>query len=182
MAIGEPSGVVVSINGLDVGNPLHLQNSDNSNSVIILFKLLESYASNDLLSAQWDKCNVMVLTWIINVLSQDVYMGLVSSENVATVWKELNETYDKVDGFYNLLQNINFVKQGGSFVADCLDDCYQPVRSFLLTRDHLPEVKDAYNVVSRVESHRGVLEFSSVTESKQNATSFVAKTFNNNKR
>ncbi|GKG28375.1 hypothetical protein Tco_0406702, partial [Tanacetum coccineum] len=44
------------------------------------------------------------------------------------------------------------------------------------------EVKDAYNVISREESHRGVPESSGVTESKQNATSFVAKTFNNNKK
>nr|GEW23967.1 ribonuclease H-like domain-containing protein [Tanacetum cinerariifolium] len=123
--------------------------------------------------------------------------------------KELNETYDKVDGFvvYNLLQIINTVKQGGTSVADCyhrlnslwrefdaltrlpkctcevkcscdaskelglhqqlmklmqflmgLDDCYQPVRSSLLTTEPLPEIKDAYTVVSREESHRGVPE------------------------
>ncbi|GKE02074.1 putative RNA-directed DNA polymerase, partial [Tanacetum coccineum] len=177
--------------------------------------------------------NAMVLTWIMNVVSQDVYMGLVYSENVAVVWKELSETYDKVDGsiVYNLLQKINIVKQGGSSVVDyyhrlnslwrefdaltklpkctcdvkcsCdaskelglhqqlmklmqflmgLDDCYQPVRSSLLTRDPLSEVKDAYNVISREESHRGVPESSGGTESKKNATSFVAKTFNNNKK
>ncbi|GJY21178.1 hypothetical protein Tco_0393744 [Tanacetum coccineum] len=103
--------------------------------------LKESYATSDVLSAQWDRCNAMVLTWIMNVVSQDVYMGLVYSENV-----------DK------------------------------PVRSSLLTRDPLPEVKDAYNVISREESHRGLLESSGGTESKQNATSFVAKTFNNNKK
>nr|GFA21698.1 ribonuclease H-like domain-containing protein [Tanacetum cinerariifolium] len=62
-----------------------------------------------------------------------------------------------------------------------LDDCYQPIRSSLLTRDLLLEVKDAYNVVSREDSHRGVPESSCVTESKQKAT-FVAKTFNNNRR
>ncbi|GJU04576.1 ribonuclease H-like domain-containing protein [Tanacetum coccineum] len=226
------SSVVDSINNLDAGNPLHVQNSDNSNYVIISFKLLgtknyriwsgavklalqarnkygfvdgsclkESYATSDVLSAQWDRCNAMVLTWIMNVVSQDVYMGLVYSENAAVVWKELRETYDKVDGsvVYNLLQKINSVKQGGSSVADyyhrlnslwrefdaltklpkCICDL---VRSSLLTRDPLPEVKDAYNVVSRVESHRGVPESSGGTESKQNATSFVAKTFNNNKK
>nr|GEW89415.1 putative reverse transcriptase domain-containing protein [Tanacetum cinerariifolium] len=159
-----PIGSVVdSINNLDVGNPLHVQNSNNSNYVIIPFKLLgtenyriwfgtvklalqarnkygfidgsclkESYATSDVLSVKWDRCNTMVLTWIMNVVSQDVYMGLY-------------------------------------------------VRSYLLTRDPLPEVKDAYNVISREESHRGVPESSSITESKQNATSFVAKTFNNNK-
>ncbi|GJY56808.1 hypothetical protein Tco_0455923, partial [Tanacetum coccineum] len=61
-----------------------------------------------------------------------------------------------------------------------LDDCYQPVRSSLLTRELLPKVKDAYIVVSREESHRGVYDSSGVTESKLNATSFAAKSFNSN--
>ncbi|GKC23483.1 ribonuclease H-like domain-containing protein [Tanacetum coccineum] len=34
------SSIVDSINSLDAGNPLHVQNSDNSNYVIIPFKLL----------------------------------------------------------------------------------------------------------------------------------------------
>ncbi|GKB11391.1 hypothetical protein Tco_0845314 [Tanacetum coccineum] len=63
-----------------------------------------------------------------------------------------------------------------------VDDCYQPVRSSLLTRDPLPEVKDAYIMVSKEEYHKGIPETSSITESKMNATSFAAKSFNNNKR
>ncbi|GJZ99502.1 RNA-directed DNA polymerase, eukaryota [Tanacetum coccineum] len=59
-----------------------------------------------------------------------------------------------------------------------LDYCYQPVRSSLLKRDPLPEVKDAYNVVSREESRRGIPESSGVIEFKMNATSFAAKSFN----
>ncbi|GKD03600.1 ribonuclease H-like domain-containing protein [Tanacetum coccineum] len=139
----------------------------------------------------------MVLTWIMNVVSQDVYMGLVYSKNVAGVWKELSETYDKVDGsiVYNLLQKINIVKQGGSSVVDYyhrlnslwrefdtltkLPKCTCDVKCSCDARDPLPKVKDAYNVVSREESHRGVPESSGVTESKINATSFAAKSFNN---
>nr|GFA22722.1 putative Gag-polypeptide of LTR copia-type [Tanacetum cinerariifolium] len=136
MVVGEPSGSTVLINILDAGNPLHVQNSDNSSAVIIPIKLLgtkkcriwsdavklalqtrnkydfvdgtclrESYATSDVLYAQWDRCNAMVFTWIMNVVSQDVYMGLFYSKNDAYVWKELRETYDKVDGsiVYNLL-------------------------------------------------------------------------------
>ncbi|GKB84192.1 putative RNA-directed DNA polymerase [Tanacetum coccineum] len=266
MAIGDAFGSIVvnSINNLDAGNSLYVQNSDNSSSVLIPFKLQgtenyriwngamklalqarnkfsfvdgtclkSTYATSNVLSAQWDRCNAMVLTWIMNSVSHDVYMGLVYSDNCASVWKELQETYDKVDGsvVYNLLQKINTVKQGSSFVADyyhrlnslwrefdaltkirkcvcevqctCdaskelslhqqimklmqflmgLDDCYQPVRSALLTRDPLPDVKNAYNTASREESHRGIPESSSTSDAKLNATSFVAKTFNNNRR
>ncbi|GJS30996.1 ribonuclease H-like domain-containing protein [Tanacetum coccineum] len=195
--------------------------------------LKETYVNSDVLSAQWDRCNAIVLTWIMNYVSQDVYMGLVYSNNAATVWSELESTYDKVDGsvIFNLLKKINNVKQGGSSVVDyyhrlnslwrefdaltklpkcvcevkcsCatsselilhkklmklmqflmgLDDCYQPIRSALLTRDPLPEVKDAYTVISREESQRGIPETSGTSDAKLNASSFAAKTFNNNRR
>ncbi|GJT65381.1 hypothetical protein Tco_1016861, partial [Tanacetum coccineum] len=88
----------------------------------------------------------------MNYVSQDVYMGLVYSDNDASVWKELESTYDK------------------------------PIRSALLTRDPLPELNDAYTTVSREESHKGIPKSSSVSKSKLNVTSFVAKSFNNNRR
>ncbi|GJR68222.1 hypothetical protein Tco_0014287 [Tanacetum coccineum] len=200
MAIGDPSrSNVDSINNLDVGNPLHVQNSDNSSSMIKFgfvdgSRLKSANATSNVLSTQWDRCNA-------------------------------TETYDKVDGsvVYNLLQKINIVIQGGKSVADyyhrldslgrefdaltkfpkctcevqctCdaskelsvhqqfmklmqflmgLDECYQPVRSALLTRDPLPDVKDAYNTVSREESYRGIPKSSGVSETKMNATSFAA--------
>ncbi|GKE17606.1 ribonuclease H-like domain-containing protein, partial [Tanacetum coccineum] len=74
-----------------------------------------------------------------------------------------------------------------------LDDCYQPVRINLLTRDPLPDVKDAYATMSREESQRGIPEtFEAINtkmnatsfeaiNTKMNATSFVAKSYNQKK-
>ncbi|GJY94845.1 ribonuclease H-like domain-containing protein, partial [Tanacetum coccineum] len=134
-------------------------------------------------------------------LSQDVYLGHVFSDNAATVWRELQETYDRVDGsiVFNLMQKINSFKQGGLPVSeyyhklnslwrefdiltklpDCtcearnelsdhakllklmqflmgLDDVYQPIRSSIMTRKILPEAKDAFLIISKEESHRGI--------------------------
>ncbi|GJV81614.1 ribonuclease H-like domain-containing protein [Tanacetum coccineum] len=67
-----------------------------------------------------------------------------------------------------------------------LNDVYQPTRSNLLARDPLPDVKDAFAVLSREESHRGLAP--SKTSAKSNPAAFVAKTnngntnFNNNRR
>ncbi|GJT10165.1 ribonuclease H-like domain-containing protein [Tanacetum coccineum] len=49
-----------------------------------------------------------------------------------------------------------------------LDDSYHPIRSALLTRDPLPDVKDAYNTISREESHREIHESSCVSDAKLN--------------
>ncbi|GJR35577.1 ribonuclease H-like domain-containing protein [Tanacetum coccineum] len=155
------SSVVDSINNLDDGNPLHVQNSDNSNSVIIPFKLLgtENYriwsvAVKLALQAR-NKYGFVDGSCLKESYATNVYMGLVYSKNYAVVWKELRETYDKVNGsaVYNLLQKIYSVKQVVML----------PVRSSLLIRDPLLEVKDTYNVISREESHRGVPESSGGT-------------------
>ncbi|GJR74711.1 hypothetical protein Tco_0087076 [Tanacetum coccineum] len=37
-----------------------------------------------------------------------------------------------------------------------LDDVYQPIRSSLLTRDHIPDVKTDFSIISREESNRGL--------------------------
>ncbi|GKA57628.1 hypothetical protein Tco_0756816 [Tanacetum coccineum] len=194
------------LNNLDAGNPLHMNPNDSSSTSLIPSNLLECFLTNVVLSAQWDRCNAVVLTWIMNFVSSDAYIGLVYSIYAASVRKELESTYDKVDGsvIFNLLQKIGSIRQCGSYVADyyhrlnslwrefdaliklptCTCDANKElsVRSALLTRDPLPEVKDAYTIVSREESYKGIPESSSVTKSKLNTTSFAAKSFNNIKR
>nr|GEX96557.1 ribonuclease H-like domain-containing protein [Tanacetum cinerariifolium] len=49
-------------------------------------------------------------------------------------------------------------------------------------RDYLPDEKDAYATVSREESHRGIPETPETIDTKMHATSFAAKSCNQNKR
>ena len=60
-----------------------------------------------------------------------------------------------------------------------LDDIYQHIRSNILTREILPEVKDAFVIISREESHRGIPTTSSVKTEKAQVSAFVSKTFDN---
>ncbi|GJV68973.1 ribonuclease H-like domain-containing protein [Tanacetum coccineum] len=145
------------------------------------------YLNGAPLLEHWDKRNAMVLNWILSSLSQDVYLGHVFSDNTAKVWNELKDTYDRVDGsiVFNLLQKINTFKQGGLPVSEYyhklnslwlmqflmgLDDVYQPIRSSIPTREILPEVKDAFVVISREESHKGF---------KRNPNLKPSRSFNN---
>nr|GFA04725.1 hypothetical protein [Tanacetum cinerariifolium] len=109
------------------------------------------------------------------------------------------ETYDKVDDFvvFNLYKNINSLNNNGSTLVDYynnlnslwkqfdamflmgLDESYLAIRSNLLTREPLPNVKTAFSVISGEESHRNV---TSIRTTKPVATTFVAKTFDNKKR
>ncbi|GJX42376.1 hypothetical protein Tco_0257366 [Tanacetum coccineum] len=180
MVDGDPSKSTVLINNLDARNPLHMNPNDSTSITFKSFKISWYYKTVE--SGQ-DRCNAVVLTWIMNSVSFNVYMGLVYSVDVASVWKEL----EKFDAFTKLLTCTcdankkldlhNKLMKSMQFLMG-LDDCYQSVRSSLLTREPLPEVKGAYTSASKDESHRGIHESSNVIESKLNATSFMRKLMN----
>ncbi|MFS7918668.1 putative transcription factor interactor and regulator CCHC(Zn) family [Helianthus anomalus] len=137
------------VSKLDASDPLYLHPSDSSNLTIVSVKLKgsENYTvwsnamqlalqvknkwgfidktcikseNNDVLARQWDRCNSIVLTWILNSISEELYMGQVFSKLASDVWTDLKETYNKIDGsvvFY-LYQKINSFTQNGLSVSD----------------------------------------------------------------
>ncbi|GJS53284.1 hypothetical protein Tco_0626646, partial [Tanacetum coccineum] len=128
-------------------------------------------------------------TILINNLHAGIPLHIQTNDNSSTTLisfklQELESTFEKVDGsvIFNLLQNINNVKQCGSLLADYYHRLNSLWREFdaltTLPKDPFPEIKNAYATVSREESYRGVPESSGVSESKLNATSFAAKSFN----
>ncbi|GJW96530.1 hypothetical protein Tco_0178338 [Tanacetum coccineum] len=176
MAIGDPSSSNVdSINGLDGGNPLHMNPNDSTSTSLIPFKLTgpENY---------------------------------LYSVDVATVWKDLESTYDKVDGsiIFNMFHKISCLKQGGSSLAGyyhrlnslwrefdalnklptCVCDANKELEThnkIMKLMQFLMSLDECYMSI-RKEFHRGIPESSSVIETKLNATYFVAKSLNNFKR
>ncbi|KAJ0800186.1 putative retrotransposon Copia-like protein [Helianthus annuus] len=134
--LGSTSATLVS--KIDASDPLFLHPSDCANLSIVTIKLkgTENYTvlansmnlalqvknkigfidgscrrstTDEVLGRQWDRCNSIVLTWILNSLSDELYLGHVYSKLASEVWRDLKETYDKVDGsvVFNLYQKIN---------------------------------------------------------------------------
>ncbi|GJR31062.1 ribonuclease H-like domain-containing protein [Tanacetum coccineum] len=97
---------VDSISSLDVGNPLHLQTNDNNTRNKMGFVdgtcTKATYASSIPLTNQWERCNAIVLSWLLGSISDDLYLSQAYSKNAAEVWKELKETYDKLDGLLSV--------------------------------------------------------------------------------
>ncbi|GKA31493.1 ribonuclease H-like domain-containing protein, partial [Tanacetum coccineum] len=222
-AIGDPFGSNNdSINGLDGGNPPHMNPNDSTSISLIPVKLLGTenyhiwssamklalqtrnkfafvdgscvkyaYSTSDVLSAQWDRCNAVVDGSIIFNLLQKISSIKQGGSSLADYYHRLNSLWREFDALTKLptcvcvankeLETHNKLMKLIQFLMG-LDDCYLSVRSSLLIKEPLPEVKDAYVIVSREESHRGIPESSSVTKAKLNATSFVAKSSNNFKR
>ncbi|KAF5819908.1 putative retrotransposon Copia-like protein [Helianthus annuus] len=137
------------ISKLDIGDPLYLHPSDSSALTIVSVKLkgTENYSvwstsmklaleaknkfgfvngkcerstEDHVLASQWNRCNSVVLTWLLNSVSEDLFLGQVFSTLALEVWEDLKETYDKIDGsvVYDLFKKINCISQNGSTVAD----------------------------------------------------------------
>ncbi|GJU14901.1 hypothetical protein Tco_1142867 [Tanacetum coccineum] len=98
---------------------------------------LHSNDSNDddiLRQEQWDKCNSLVLSWILGCVTYDLYLGQIYSTNAKVDWDELEETYSKSDG---------------SFLMG-LDEVYASVRSNILIIDPIPDVKSAFATLGNI--------------------------------
>ncbi|XP_016724847.1 uncharacterized protein [Gossypium hirsutum] len=50
------------------------------------------------LQSQWERCNAIVLSWILNSVSKELSAGILFTSSATLVWKDLKERFDKVDG------------------------------------------------------------------------------------
>ncbi|GJX74366.1 putative transcription factor interactor and regulator CCHC(Zn) family protein, partial [Tanacetum coccineum] len=167
--------------------------------------LKSTYANSDPLSNQWERCNSIMLSWLLNCVSEELFFGQIFSDNASEVWAELKETYDKLDGEFDIRTKLprcscaaredvskhNQLIKLIQFLMG-LNDVFQPIRSSLIAREILPDVKDAFAIISKKESHRGIASSFSHSVTKPQVSCFVDKSnswnnnrdkkFNNNKR
>ena len=109
---------------IDPNDPLYIGSSDASSAVLIPIKLTgpENYgvwsrsmrialtgkrkigfvtgASSrslyrDELHEQWETCSAIVLSWLMNSVSEDLLNGIVYATSAYTVWQDLKERFDK---------------------------------------------------------------------------------------
>nr|GFA02885.1 ribonuclease H-like domain-containing protein [Tanacetum cinerariifolium] len=113
-------------------NSLILQLDCDFNAITII-----SVELTDTENYKWERCNSIVLSWLLNSVSEDPFFGQIFSDNA-----------------------------------------FEPIRSSLLSRETLLDVKDAFAIVSREESHRGLDSSSSGFVTKPQVSSFVAKSNN----
>ncbi|GJT87072.1 ribonuclease H-like domain-containing protein [Tanacetum coccineum] len=200
---------ITRISKLDVSDPLHLHPNDSSALIVVSIKLkgTENYQvwscamllalegknktgfidgsckrskTDEILGRQWDGVNAVVLGWILNSISKELFLGQIFSKKAKHVWEKLKETYDKCvcnasEGFkkHNQLMKLMQFLMG-------LDDSYMQIRSSILSREVLPDVRSAYATISSEESHR--VASSSVSGSSQmsQASAFVSNVPNRN--
>nr|GEX58191.1 ribonuclease H-like domain-containing protein [Tanacetum cinerariifolium] len=178
---------VTGISKLDISDPLHLHPNDTTALTVVSIKLkgTKNYQvwscamllalegknkigfidgsckrSNtyEVLGKQWDRVNAIVLGWILNSISEELFLGQIVSKKAKYVWEELKETYDKcVCNASESFKNHNQLMKLMQFLMG-LDDSYMQIRSSILSREVLLDVRSAYATISSEESHRVVVD------------------------
>ncbi|GKC63455.1 zf-CCHC domain-containing protein [Tanacetum coccineum] len=127
-------------NDIDQYDPLFLHSNDTSGILIINFKLEE----------QWDRCNSVVLNWILGCVSHDIFMGQVFSKNAKVVWDELEETYSNSQVKDNKIDLL--VQQYEHFVIfedESIDSAFARFNTILTSLKALNEGYSSKNYVRK---------------------------------
>ncbi|KAJ0581298.1 putative retrotransposon Copia-like protein [Helianthus annuus] len=68
---------------------------------------------------QWQRCNDMVISWILNTLSRGISDSVLYTETAYKLWNELNDRYGQVNGakLYQLQKSICEISQGSNDTA-----------------------------------------------------------------
>nr|XP_019067572.1 uncharacterized protein LOC109119478 [Solanum lycopersicum] len=68
---------------------------------------------------QWDTCNAIVLSWLMNTVSSNLLSGIVYASDPSLVWGDLKERFDKVNRvrIYQLHREIATIAQGIDIVS-----------------------------------------------------------------
>ncbi|KAH0739575.1 hypothetical protein KY290_038280 [Solanum tuberosum] len=63
---------------------------------------------------QWERCDDMVISWILNSLSKEIADSVEYVANSEELWKELQDRYDQTNGakLYQIQKEINDLSQG----------------------------------------------------------------------
>nr|GEU55717.1 ribonuclease H-like domain-containing protein [Tanacetum cinerariifolium] len=166
----EPESVTL-ISRLGLSDPLHLHPNDSATLTIVSVKLKGTK------NYQIWFCAMML------ALEGKNKTGFI--DGAKHVWDELKETYDKVDGSvtFNLHHKINSLCQNEDFKRHNqltklmqflmgLDNSYMQIRSSILSRDPLPDVRGAYAIISSEESHKVVSSSNPVTSQRSQSSMF----------
>ncbi|XP_073270093.1 uncharacterized protein [Primulina huaijiensis] len=68
---------------------------------------------------QWERCNAMVMSWIMNAVSKEILGGIVYSTDAVTVWNDLKDRFDTVNGsrIFSIHRDIGRLVQGPTTVS-----------------------------------------------------------------
>ncbi|KAK4722799.1 hypothetical protein R3W88_013032 [Solanum pinnatisectum] len=117
----------------------------------------------------WDKCNAIVLSWIINSIRKDLLSSVIYASNASKVWIDLKELFDKCWDEFDAIMPCpgcncpesrtymhHFEYQRLLQFLTGLNDSYAQSRSQILLMSPTPSINQAYSMVVSEENQRSL--------------------------
>ncbi|XP_070047033.1 uncharacterized protein [Nicotiana tomentosiformis] len=110
-----------------------------------------------ILHEQWETCNAIVLSWLMNTMSTKLLSRIVYASNAHLAWEDLRERFDKVNRMriYQIHRAIATLSQGTDFVSTY----FTKLKGLLNEYDAM-----AYAMVTKDESQHSSSGLSSLSE------------------
>ncbi|XP_076956877.1 uncharacterized protein LOC143632189 [Bidens hawaiensis] len=119
--------------------------------------------------ALWQRCNDMVISWILNTLNHDIHDSVLYAETAQTLWNELNSRYGQASDELNAVNYIPSCTCGAAhafakreedqrliqFLVG-LNPNYDMIRSNILMMQPLPSIDRAYGILIQYEKKREI--------------------------
>ena len=108
-----------------VGNNYHIWKRSMSMALSTENKLgfingaIEKLAADDLESFAWEKYNNMVLSWILNSVSQKISSNIIYIESAQEMWNDINECFSQSNEpwIFQLQKTISALSQNNNSVS-----------------------------------------------------------------
>ncbi|GJS54375.1 cysteine-rich receptor-like protein kinase 8 [Tanacetum coccineum] len=137
------------------------------NKLKLVNRKYEEPDSSSELRAYWERANDMLISWILNTVSEQIGNNLTFVNSASTLWNELSEHYSQLDGhrIYQLANEICVCVNGKEnserehrkrliqFLMG-LDECYTNIRGQILLMQPLPTAAKAYTMLRQKEKQR----------------------------
>ncbi|XP_075483624.1 uncharacterized protein LOC142523778 [Primulina tabacum] len=68
---------------------------------------------------QRERCNAIVLSWLMSSVSKEIFSGIIYCTEASAVWTDLKERFDKICGsrIFSLHREISHLSQGSSSIS-----------------------------------------------------------------
>ncbi|XP_019173878.1 PREDICTED: uncharacterized protein LOC109169450 [Ipomoea nil] len=137
----------------------------------------------------WERCNTMVLSWILRAVSSTIAWSVLWINTAEGVWKDLKKRFSQHDVFRVVeIRHKSTIQSKAHLENDMLsafltglNDSYINTKHQIMLRKPLPDVSEAFSMISQQE-RQVCIESSTLEDSMTGANIFFTIADNNNRR
>lgn len=118
-------------------------------------------------ASQWDTCNNLVISWILNNISENIKSSVLFINNASDIWKQLKKRFSLTNGSrkYKLNKDLFGLKQNGMKISDyftSLSGLWEEIESMNVLptiKDITPEVAKFLEAIENMREESKLFQF-----------------------